>query len=609
MQSVNPEPYLLSKGWALRESNTQYILDCPLCGKDSHFYINKDNGLWDCKVCGEAGNLYQLRHRLGDNQPIEIQSVKPPTPNSLPNITIAHNRLMHNEPAALDYLVCDRKLAMSVIERFQLGVREQYFSNKLEKECKALVIPYFRSGKLVYAKYRSLPPEEKDFSNSGGSIDYLYNHDAIRNGMEELVICEAEIDALSLLSLGYESVVAIPGVGTQKTLWVKSIDVAAPKKIFICLDSDEAGQKAAKVLAEKIGIDKCYNIVLPHKDVNECLVNGLTLEQFNVLKANARKFDVAGVQSLVEALAELTEELNNPKVFKPPIISPWESLNRLIGGVRWGNSVGIIANAGCGKTTLVLNWFDFIVEHLNHSALLVCLEMKISELVRKWVAYKTQTADHPDPALTKLTPQHVYAAQGFASHYNSELLFGYTRFHKSDEIFELMYNAKRRYGCRVIALDNLQILVKSVTDYVQETNILSKQLKQMAMELDIAMFNIIQPTKLENGKIVSIYDSRGSAAIPQDLDTSLALHRAFKASISTKDFANTGYLSTEDTFTPEMMILAEKTRSAPGGTCTLTLHGAMSLITECGIVPRAQLDIGTFCNIDNNLHSTASDSI
>lgn len=528
---------------------------------------------------------------MGDAQPNPIQSVKPPIPNTLPNVVVAHHRLMHREPDALDYLVNTRKLTMKVIEEAQLGVEEHYFSNKLKKSCKALVIPYFRSGKCVYAKYRSLPPEEKDFSNSGGSIDWLYNHDCIKRGMEELVITESEIDTLSLLSIGHVGAVSLPGAQTQKALWIKSIDEAAPKRIMLALDSDEAGQTGARNLAEKIGIDKVFNIVLPHHDVNECLVDGLTLEQFEEIKSNAKKFDVAGVQSLVEALAELKAELETPNVFKPPITSPWESLNRLIGGVRWGNSVGIVGTAGSGKTTVLLNWFDFIAQNLNHSALLLCLEMKISELVRKWVSYKTQTKDHPDPTLTKLTPKHVCVAQNIASTYDSELLFGYTRFHKADEVFDLMYNAKRRYGCKVIGLDNLQILVKEVKDYVQETNVLSKRLKQMAMELDIALFTIIQPTKLENGRIVSIYDSRGSAAIPQDLDTSLAIHRAFRAQITTKDFAATGQMALEDTFTPEMMVMAEKTRSAPGGTCTLTLHGAMSLVTEQGYIPREQLDL------------------
>lgn len=38
----------------------QYICDCPFCGKESHFYIDKTTQLWDCKKCGESGNIYKL---------------------------------------------------------------------------------------------------------------------------------------------------------------------------------------------------------------------------------------------------------------------------------------------------------------------------------------------------------------------------------------------------------------------------------------------------------------------------------------------------------------------------------------------------------------------
>lgn len=38
----------------------QYICDCPFCGKEQHFYISKSTQLWDCKKCGESGNIYKL---------------------------------------------------------------------------------------------------------------------------------------------------------------------------------------------------------------------------------------------------------------------------------------------------------------------------------------------------------------------------------------------------------------------------------------------------------------------------------------------------------------------------------------------------------------------
>lgn len=49
---------------AYREGDTQAIGDCPFCRKEAKFYISKDTGQWDCKVCGERGNLYSFIQRL-----------------------------------------------------------------------------------------------------------------------------------------------------------------------------------------------------------------------------------------------------------------------------------------------------------------------------------------------------------------------------------------------------------------------------------------------------------------------------------------------------------------------------------------------------------------
>ncbi len=43
----------------------QYITNCPFCGKDHHFYINRTSQLWDCKKCGEEGNIVKLLSFLG----------------------------------------------------------------------------------------------------------------------------------------------------------------------------------------------------------------------------------------------------------------------------------------------------------------------------------------------------------------------------------------------------------------------------------------------------------------------------------------------------------------------------------------------------------------
>jgi hypothetical protein len=45
------------------ESGSNLVGDCPFCGKENHFYVHPGTGLWDCKKCGEKGNVSQWLER------------------------------------------------------------------------------------------------------------------------------------------------------------------------------------------------------------------------------------------------------------------------------------------------------------------------------------------------------------------------------------------------------------------------------------------------------------------------------------------------------------------------------------------------------------------
>jgi len=55
---------LFDKKFRLGGGN-QYISNCPYCNKERHFYINRHTQLWDCKKCGEEGNIIKLLTFLG----------------------------------------------------------------------------------------------------------------------------------------------------------------------------------------------------------------------------------------------------------------------------------------------------------------------------------------------------------------------------------------------------------------------------------------------------------------------------------------------------------------------------------------------------------------
>ena len=58
----------------VESSRNHYRATCPFCYKDDHFYINKSTFLWDCKKCGEKGNLFKLLRHCDKSDLLEFET-------------------------------------------------------------------------------------------------------------------------------------------------------------------------------------------------------------------------------------------------------------------------------------------------------------------------------------------------------------------------------------------------------------------------------------------------------------------------------------------------------------------------------------------------------
>lgn len=580
--------YVESKGWTYRTTQTQIILeDCPITGCGGyHFYMSYESdkdGLYNCLRCSESGNLYQLKSFLGDsNERItSIQDVASGgrQASPLPDYEAAHRRLLleaegDGEDIALDYLLNERGFTMAVVEKYKLGIIQDFGK-------RWLVIPYLTRGQCVFAKYRTMPPDEKDFRGVTGREAPLFNQDAMTKEMDELMFVEGEGDCLSCLSNGIEAVVGIPGAALQKAAWLKRLDDLAPKKIYLLYDNDKVGQEAAKKMAQRIGVEKCVNIVLPSsfnetpiKDINEFFCAGGTIDDFNVLKAEAKAFAVEGVFSTGEVIEQIRQRLLDGGTLSAMYKTRHEALNRLIGGFDDGDLVGILAEEKIGKTTYTMDLLDFLSTEYKLPSFLYCLEMSPHRIVRKWICNVTDTDD------SVITLQTVDAALDIAYNREADFLFGYTKHIEPKEVFDTIRQAVRRYGIKFVAFDNLQLLCRSLQYSTQEISAIAKGFKALAMELGIVIFLIIQPHRVGDGQIVSSRNVNGSAAVAKDVDLMLCLHRARIGEVKAEDFQAMGFLEVEESFGPELLVRADLSRYSKGGTTTLYFDGGKSKVLD-----------------------------
>lgn len=518
-------------------------------------------------------------------------------PQALPNFDAQHDALMTKEKYGdlLDYLVSERKFSIDVLKKHKIGAAT--FRSKVEghigEEVICYVMPYYDAkGNPVFFKARTLPVEdrEREFFAPAGREASLFNESVLHKDMDEVVIVEGEADCLSLLSQGYTNVVGVPGAAVKKAMWIERLEKLAPKAIYICYDRDKPGQDNAKDMAIRIGMEKVQNIKLPEfervdgqpgKDLNEFFSAGHSLDAFNVLKEDARAFDVEGVVDLASVLADLERDIEENGM-EPKYKPHWEALRKKVGGFDDGDLVGWMAEGKIGKTTAALNMLHAWSANEGHTCFMYCNEMSPKRMVRKWASHVTQTNDNPaDPNNAEVMKGAVIASYPIARAMKGDLLFGYTTGKKTEQVFDTIRQAVKRYGVKIVCFDNLHLMVRSLENSQNEISRITKDFKALAMELQILIVLIIQPKKIQDGHILTGNDGSGSGAISKDVDYMIIFHRNRVAG-QLKSSDLTGFMETEESFEPQMYCKADLTRYSNGGWCTLYMDGPKSTVRDIG---------------------------
>jgi hypothetical protein len=642
----NALQFVQSRGWEWRTSNPPNIEleTCPYCTKGGygHFYIevhgendeskNRD-GLHQCHRCGKTGNLYALKAHLGLVNP-EMQSRKDwgggeKKVDPLIDVDACHQALLENE-AAMDYLTNGRGFSRDIIVRQKIGyIAKKWF--RAAGEVAAIIYPYLVNGNCVFWHYRTLPTMPllenkvpKDFITPSGWDAPLYNGGIMRDGLKEIVFVEGEANCIAAMDKGIENVAGVPGANFKKADWLDLLDSLNPK-IYICYDRDKVGQKAAQVLASRLGVERCWKIILPTfevtetideckkckgtddncdhirngKDLNEWFAfGGGTLEAFEELKKEAGQFDVDGVTSTKDAVQELYDQIMGNGV-EPKYKSPWNTLNKLI-GFDPGDVIDVVAPEKIGKTTFGLNLLEHMVDKYGDDGVIICLEMTTVKLARKWVCHVSGLADNipksPEEA-EKLKQGFLEAipfAQQKAGNRPGDLYFCYPRYKTTEDIYNLIRDCHRRYGIKWVMLDNLQRLCdttlggKNRTVHMSE---ISKKLSQLAKDFDIQLVRILQPHRIKDGAMVTTDDVDGSSQVAKDCDCMMTLHRNRVGELSANDFASMGYIETDTAFDEKMLLTVGLSRYSAGGYTTLQYDGARSTVNEYDIAKIAVIKV------------------
>ncbi len=169
------------------------------------------------------------------------------------------------------------------------------------------VFPYLRDGEYVNGKYRNVA-QKKDMRQEGGAEPCLFGWHLIEPRTRTVAICEGEIDAMTLHQVGIPALSVNAGAGNHQ--WIDNDWERLDRfsEIYLCYDNDEAGQKGAREVANRLGIERCKIVHFgDFKDANEALQGGFDTKDFEHSFACARTFDPEELRQLVDFWGEVKQ--------------------------------------------------------------------------------------------------------------------------------------------------------------------------------------------------------------------------------------------------------------------------------------------------------------
>jgi twinkle protein len=286
--------------------------------------------LWGkCRMVSVADAMRDAKRFLGvrDEAPIrEMPSYKRP---AKPKCSAPK--------AAVNEWLSARGLEQSTISAFKVAEAER--DGKMYA-----VFPYLREGELINAKTRNIA-DKKDMRQESGAEPCLFGWHLIDPKRRGLAITEGEIDAMTLHQMGIPAVSVNAGAGNHQWIDNDWNRLERFSDIYLCYDNDEAGQKGAKEVAGRLGIERCRIVKFPKKDANEYLLAGATSEDFARCVAEGKSFDPEELREIsdfwggVKALFYPTQDqVTNPFLsfcgekqfwfdFRPGELTVWTGYN------------------------------------------------------------------------------------------------------------------------------------------------------------------------------------------------------------------------------------------------------------------------------------------
>lgn len=502
-------------GIDLKSNKTSGEVNC-ICPKCSHtrkkktdkcLSVNLDKQVWYCFNCGWKGALVI-------EKPKPIEYVKPVWRN---NTELSVNAVKWFE---------SRGISQNTLVKMKITEGLEWMP-KHNKEVNTIQFNYFDGEDLINTKFRT---GDKVFKMVKDAEKIPYNINSIQDH-NEVFIVEGEIDVLTMIESGIESVISVPNganLGNNNLDYLdKYIDKLITKKIIIATDNDSAGRSLKNDLADRFGHYNCFWLDLgQYKDLNEVLIN----EGINgVLSLKAKEFEIVGsigVEYYWDEVFDLYQNgLDNGCKIKDGVLDDYLSFVK-------GYITTITGIPGHGKS----EYLDHITTHLivNHNW--------------KGAFYSPEnkpTKLHLSKLVRKITGKGWYGQDKINDNDLANCLnwlYEKIWFIKPPKGFDLenilnsVKELKERKNIDFFVIDAWNKLEHKFDQ--NETKYIGESLDKIAVfceENNVHCFLVAHPKKISKNKdgifeIPNLYDIAGSANFYNKSDNGITVYRSFDQS-------------------------------------------------------------------------------
>lgn len=395
----------------------------------------------------------------------------------------------------LEYLRTARNLADDTIKHFRLGY-------SVEKD--AICIPVFKRGELVNLRYRHLAEgAPQKYSQTKDAEIWIYNDEGLTYAMKKgtVLITEGEFDLMSCWQAGSKNVISPSSGKDSFGLWIEMLDNVP--KVYIAYDNDKGGKETAKKIADRLGVDKCFEIVYPQdiKDANE-YYKQYTKEDYATLVESARPFYSYQFSGLPDIIADLRKgEDNHIELNALPDVKMKKDWLIIISG-----------KSNVGKTSYVMNLAVELTDR-DIPVLVLPFERGPQVVGTRYLQVKHNHSEGEFQSLDsdewdKITKEALRTPLYFTMP-------------KREEAVEVIKKAKRMFDTKVVIIDHLDYMVRNATNKEAEIGNTLQELKRVAEENGIIMIIVHHIRKINTAgatknKKPGIEDLKGSASTYQD---------------------------------------------------------------------------------------------